>query len=219
LIQIKKEEAKEKNITGISIMYLLNLTIDQNGSIHLFTSIWLTLIILIVISIYIIYISKRHWAKLEKITLDIPFGIGTVDLIPDQSQQKAAWSLYIELVTRIAIQPLNKDEGLIREAMSSLYSLFPTTRQILRDVGPEAGIKENTVGGIAIKVLNVGLRPFLAKWHPLLQEWEAKIPDGVSQKEHEKNWTKEIELRNEIEKLRKELIVYSESLAKIAQIE
>jgi len=59
----------------------------------------------------------------------------------------------------------------------------------------------------------------LAKWHPLLQEWEAKIPDGVSQKEHEKNWTKEIELRNEIEKLRKELIVYSESLAKIAQIE
>lgn len=90
---------------------------------------------------------------------------------PDPTTRKAAWELYVELVTRVAIEPLQLNHGLLRESLSSLYSLFPTTRQILRQAGPGVGASRHSVGGIAIAVLNKGLRPFLAKWHPLLLVW------------------------------------------------
>jgi hypothetical protein len=39
-------------------------------------------------------------------------------------------------VTRIAVVSLGPDEGLLREALASLHSLFAITRDILRRYGP-----------------------------------------------------------------------------------
>jgi hypothetical protein len=201
-------------------MELLNLSINSQGNIQSNINIRFLLIIfaLALVFLYILYQKKISYANVEKITVSIPFGIGSVDIVPDQAEQNAAWSLYVELVTRIAVQPLKQDEGLLREALSSLYSLFPTTRQILKDVGPEAGVSKDSVGGIAIAVLNLGLRPFLAKWHPLLQEWEVKLKGEVSTKKHEKNWSEEKKLREEIDQLRMQLNQYAEALMQIAKI-
>lgn len=46
-----------------------------------------------------------------------------------------AWAFYVELTTRIAIQPLAPGHGLLREALNSLYTLFTEMRKILRDAG------------------------------------------------------------------------------------
>lgn len=73
-------------------------------------------------------------------------------------------------------------------------------------------------GGIAIAVLNNGLRPFLSRWHPLLQEWEAQKGDGVSPAAHEKAWDREPALRAELEALRKDLEQYANALAEIAGV-
>jgi hypothetical protein len=199
-------------------MELLNVSISQNCNLQFNINILLIIIICLVILIIVLYINKNSKTKLKKLTVNVPFGIGSVELTPDATERNAAWSLYIELITRIAVQKLRDDEGLVREALSSLYSLFPTTRQILKDAGPNAGISRNSVGGIAIDVLNIGLRPFLAKWHPLLQEWEAKRAENISLKEHEKSWPRERELRGEIETLRSELKLYAEALERIADI-
>ena len=156
----------------------------------------------------------------KKVSLSLPFGIGKVEWEVDQTQHEAAWSLYVELVTRIAVEPLEADEGLMREALNSLYSLFGTTREILKEAGPNVGISINSVGGIAIAVLNRGLRPFLAKWHPLLQTYEARRPhNNLSLKEHEQQWSEEGKLRDELEKLRQDLKQYANALAKIAGVE
>ncbi len=155
----------------------------------------------------------------KKVSVSLPFGIGSVEWEVDQTQSRAAWSLYIELVTRIAVEPLKADEGLVREALNSLYSLFGTTREILKTAGPDVGIALNSVGGIAIAVLNRGLRPFLAKWHPLLQTYEARRPPHLSPKEHEQHWSEEGKLRNELEQLRQDLNQYANALAKIAGVE
>ncbi len=53
------------------------------------------------------------------------------------------------------------------------------------------------MGGIAIAVLNRGLRPLLSKWHPLLQAWEAQCSSDISPKKHEQDWEKEAQFRNE----------------------
>ncbi|MFN6236143.1 hypothetical protein, partial [Microcystis sp.] len=117
---------------------------------------------------------KGDPAVLKKVSVSLPFGIGSAEWEADPTERRAAWSLYVELVTRIAVEPLEGEEGLLREALNSLYSLFGTTGEILKEAGPDVGASRNSVGGIAIAVLNRGLRRFLAKWHPRLQVWEAK---------------------------------------------
>lgn len=162
---------------------------------------------------------KADPTVLKKVSVSLPFGIGSAEWQSDNTERRAAWSLYVELVTRIAVQSLELDEGLLREALNSLYSLFGTTRQILKEAGPDVGASLNSVGGIAIAVLNRGLRPFLAKWHPRLQAWEVKRPVDRSAKEHEQQWAEELELRNALASLRDELEKYSLALAEIAGVE
>lgn len=161
---------------------------------------------------------KRDPAKLKKVSVSIPFGIGSAEWEADLTERKAAWSLYIELVTRIAIHPLEINEGVLREALTSLHGLFATTREILKAAGPDVGASHDSVGGIAIAVLTDGLRPFLAKWHPRLQAWEAQRPPHLSPKEHEQQWSEEPKLRAELESLRKELEQYANALAIIAGV-
>lgn len=161
---------------------------------------------------------KKNPAVLKKVSVSLPFGIGSAEWEADPTERNAAWSLYIELVTRIAVQSLEVEQGTVREAMNSLYSLFSTTREILKQAGPDVGASHNSVGGIAITVLNNGLRPFLSKWHPLLQTWEAKRSTDVSLKEHEKLWSEEPKLRQELELLRSNLEKYSDALADIAGV-
>ena len=161
---------------------------------------------------------KHDPAVLKKVTVSLPFGIGSASWEADPTERNAAWELYVELVTRVSVQSLDPQEGLVREAMNSLYSLFGSTREILRKAGPKVGASHDSVGGIAIAVLNNGLRPFLSKWHPLLLEWEEKKSDGVSSQTHEKSWEQEIIVRGELDSLRKNLEEYSNALAQISGI-
>lgn len=82
---------------------------------------------------------KGDPAVLKKVSVSLPFGIGSAEWQADNTERRAAWSLYVELVTRIAVQSLEIDEGLLREALNSLYSLFGTTRQVLKEAGPTSG--------------------------------------------------------------------------------
>jgi len=161
---------------------------------------------------------KGDPAVLKKVSVSLPFGLGSAEWQSDDTQRRAAWSLYVELVTRIAVQSLELDEGLLREALNSLYSLFGTTRQVLKDAGPDVGASHNSMGGVAIAVLNIGLRPFLAKWHPRLQAWEVQRPADRSAKDHELQWIEEIELRIALADLRQELEKYSVALGEIAGV-
>ncbi len=164
---------------------------------------------------------KQDSAKLKKVSVNLPFGIGGTEWEPDDTERKAAWSLFVELVTRVTIQPLEPqtEQGLLREALVSLHSLFATTREILKKAGPDIGASHKSVGGIAITVLNKGLRPFLAKWHPLLQAWEAQRPLDLSPFEYEKNWEYQAKLRSELEILRRDLEEYAIALAVIAGVD
>jgi hypothetical protein len=135
------------------------------------------------------------------LSVGLPFDLGQIEFEPDESQQKAAWELYVEVTTRIAIQPLGSDEGLMREALSSLYSIFGATREILRQAGPSVAQGPNSFGPMAIEVLNKGLRPFLAKWHPLLLSYEQKCAPDVSARDHERSWGQASEFRQELAKV------------------
>lgn len=136
---------------------------------------------------------------------------------PNDDERRAAWELYVELATRIAVVPLGPNEGLMREALSSLYALFPITRDILRTHGPVLGRPrpngEYNFAQLAVVVLNYELRPLLAHWHPALETWEAKRPTEQSRAEHESAWPAAAQLRADLEQTRERLVSYADLLA------
>ena len=163
-------------------------------------------------------------SKLDSIELDLNLFFFRIKgkWKPDQQEKKAAWELYVELVTRISVVELKKSEGILREALNSLYSLFPTTRQVLRKYGPSiASTHEDadySLARLAVNFLNYELRPILSRWHPLLQDYEEQRAKGVSIKVHEDRWDKNQELRTVLDESRKKLITYSKYLALAAGI-
>ena len=117
-------------------------------------------------------------SKLKSYTVSIDTKIikvsGTWE--PDKNEKKAAWEMYVELVTRISTVELKPEEGFLREALNSLYSIFQTTREILRKYGPSVAKpkKELSFGYLAVSILNKVLRPTLSFWHPILLDYEHK---------------------------------------------
>ncbi len=141
---------------------------------------------------------------------------------PSQLERLAAWELYIELITRISVVPLQPGEGLLREALTSLYSLFGSTREVLRRHGPDVARRHDdgvySFGELAVLVLNYELRPLLARWHPLLEQWETDRATGTSRTAHEDAWPYAGQLRERLEVTRRHLVDYADLLAAAAQV-
>lgn len=59
--------------------------------------------------------AKSDPAKIKKVSFSLPFNIGSVEWEADRTERRATWSLYVELITRIAVQTLETDQGLLRK--------------------------------------------------------------------------------------------------------
>jgi hypothetical protein len=136
---------------------------------------------------------------------------------PNNVERVAAWELYVELITRISVVPLAPNEGLLREALTSLHSLFGATREILRRHGPAVAEPkrsgEYNFGWLAVAMLNFAVRPALARWHPQLSHWETQRPEDRSPVDHEHAWPQSAALRGELDQLRQALAVYARVFA------
>ncbi len=122
---------------------------------------------------------------------------------PSEPDKKAAWELYIELLTRITTQPLGENDGDEKAALESVYSLFPTTRSIIKENGRDC--IEFTK--LAIVVLNQKVRPFTAKWH------RASLAHGLDSPELRKQF------REELREVQSLLRIYTGMLAQMAGVE
>jgi hypothetical protein len=122
---------------------------------------------------------------------------------PQDEDRSAAWDLYVELLTRITIQPLSQHEGNETAALTSVYSLFDLTRETLKSNGRHC--IEFTK--IAIVVLNQIIRPFTAKWHRKSLEGAFQDPNECQQ------------FRSELSELQRKLRTYTKMLADMAGVE
>jgi hypothetical protein len=164
--------------------------------------------------------------KLTSVTvkLQLPY-IGAIEgnWQPDEREREAAWEMYVELITRIAVVELGPGEGLLSEALGSLYTLFEATRTILRKYGPQIakskGDGQLSFGYLSVAVLNGVLRPLLTTWHPLLVDYETQRSPEVSALEHERAWKRADELRDELNGAREALYEYANVLAEVAGVQ
>ncbi|HTA98139.1 MAG TPA: hypothetical protein VK730_10920 [Solirubrobacteraceae bacterium] len=163
---------------------------------------------------------------IKKITVAFEFPLSPIKLSadwePGEHEREAAWEMYVELATRVTVVELPADRGLVREALNSYYSLFATTREILKKYGPKVarpqGKGSTSFGQLAIVILNELLRPFLSEWHPALQDWETRRGEQESSLSHERSWKHHGEIRDALERTRVQLELYASYLAEVAEV-
>ncbi|ESS67840.1 hypothetical protein MGMO_156c00080 [Methyloglobulus morosus KoM1] len=146
----------------------------------------------------------RNWLEnwdMTSLKISTPFL--EMEWRPQDEDKAAAWELYIELLTRIATQPLDPTHGDEKTALDSVYSLFEITRQVLKNNSRKC----TEFTKIAIVVLNQVIRPFTAKWH------------GLSTLGAFNDSTRRKEFRVELEMLQIILRKYTKMLADMAGVE
>ena len=158
--------------------------------------------------------------RLVNVRLDLKLpGIGGIQGTwePDESEVRAAWELYVEMVTRTPLGELSPADGSARESLSSIYSLFDTTRALLRSYGPSVarpgGGRQLSLGYLAVSMLNLVLRPLLSKWHPRLQGWE-----WANLETSEREWPDRSEFLKDLDMVREQLEQYAGLFAEVAGV-
>lgn len=141
----------------------------------------------------------------------------------DEKEKQAAWEFYVELSTRALIVNTDIRKGYFRELLTSYYSFFKKSRDILISGGEKmAYSKEDesiSFAVIVIYVLNYILRPFLSKWHPQLEIHENSKPENVSVKIHEENWDLQEEFLKELKEVKDALLSLEAHLAILLKIQ
>jgi len=164
--------------------------------------------------------------KIQPLNVNLPFGLGGANIVVTEAQQKVAWALYVELATRVAGVKLESGMGSACEALNSMHSLFETTRSVLRAEGPAAANGPESVGPIAINILNTELRPFLVKWYAALSSFENQQTE-VQREQYggkitividESRWPERDAFYQALEENRQSMLEYIEILARIAGV-
>ena len=158
---------------------------------------------------------RRFWGvtRLTELTITVP-QLSELKFVVNNESRQVAWQFYIEVVTRVSTQPLGDGDGSIRETLTSLHGLFATTRDILRASRPSIPASSGlTVEHLAVTMLNLHLRPFLAKWHPRLREFETENPDCG-----ESSWPQNQTCRRELRQMQKGLVDFALGFASLAGV-
>jgi hypothetical protein len=98
--------------------------------------------------------AYRRAAQLTEVKVTIP-QFSELTFVVNNDARQVAWKLFVESTTRIATPPLDADKGIVREALSSLYSLFAVTRETLKNSRPSvASSGSQTVEHLGITMLS-----------------------------------------------------------------
>ncbi|MDM8548777.1 hypothetical protein QUF72_01815 [Desulfobacterales bacterium HSG2] len=122
---------------------------------------------------------------------------------PREADRNAAWELYVELLTRVTTRELDTGEGDEETALQSIYSIFGTTRNVIKHYGRDC--LEFTK--IAVLILNQVINPFTAKWHKLQMENAFQTKEGCHK------------FRKELSELQPKLRNYTKMLGDMAGVE
>jgi hypothetical protein len=143
----------------------------------------------------------RKFRLHDRLKIKTPFL--ETEVIFEDVDRKAAWELYVELVTRVTTQPLDQVYGDEAAALTSVHTIFESTREVLR----KNGVRCYQFSRIAVLMLNQVVRPFTTKWHEKSVSGELANADEQSR------------FRAELTALQEDLLNYTALLAEMAGVE
>jgi hypothetical protein len=187
-------------------------------------SLWVWVAIGLVVFVVLVLRLRHSGKPYQIIQLDIHLGnIGAVQLKPNWEDIQIAHKIWTELVTRKAAIPIDPDNDVIAEVYDSWYALFQRIRQLISDIPSQCIRREKstqTLVGIAVDTLNLGLRPHLTRWQATYRNWWKQTESDLATKspqEHQKEFPEYAELIAEMIVVNQQLVQYAGELRKIVR--
>lgn len=114
----------------------------------------------------------RRW---EAVEADVRLGgIGSVRLRPNAEDIQIAHGAWVELATRKAALPFDREHDVIDDVYNSWYELFGQMRQLAKQF-PAHKLRSNQDSremlDLLVEALNKGLRPHLTRWQARFRRW------------------------------------------------
>ena len=126
----------------------------------------------IVVALWILRAQLPFTTQVTSIKVELPL-VGKLEMALTPAERNFLWRFFVELSTRVSTHSLGAQEGILREALKSLYDLYSVARSELSSAPPAAlPLTDIAARAYVIQILNKYLRPFLSRWHPLLSAWE-----------------------------------------------
>ena len=165
---------------------------------------------LVISALFVAYARRADVLTLSEVTINVP-EFAEMKFAVNSEYRQVAWKLFVETLTRVATQPLDSESGSLREALTSLNTLFKETRDLLKNMRPSKPTADITVEVFAATMLNREIRPFLSKWHVELQVFE-----DANKSRPDIYWEQNATCRKELEALRHRLLSYTKAFGELA---
>lgn len=213
--------------TNVKEIIRLSYDLDK-PSITLESNWWLLGGIVLLIVLYFIF-KRQLRRRVENIftsetSFEIKTGLITFNKKIKRNYQNLhiANRIYIELVTRKAAIPIDKDKDVLIEIYTSWYTLFKIIREEIKNLPGEFLINNDSSKALidlTIEILNKGLRPHLTQFQAEFKKWydhEVKQDTGnkLSPQEIQKKYPKFKELTDSMLDVNATLKQYSDQLKK-----
>lgn len=209
----------------LQVTELLNVEFNTKG-LDVFISVWALIGVVVAFATAAGFYSasSRGWFRWRVEEAQINLGkIGHIKIKPNADDIQIAHRAWIELVTRKAGLPFDKQNDVITDIYDSWYTLFACMRDLAKEV-PADRIRtnENTRKLVVLLVdaLNQGLRPHLTKWQARFRRWYSarleEFPERSPQ-EIQEGFPQYDELVSDLQVVNEQLVEYEQFIRKIAQ--
>lgn len=173
--------------------------------------------------VYHYYFMRRRLPSWSVVEAQVQLGgIGTVKIRPSYDDIQVAHKAWVELVTRKAALPFDKDHDVISEVYNSWYALFQEMRSLTKTIPAEKvrGSKDTQeLVRLLVDALNKGLRPQLTQWQARFRHWyedALKKSTEKSPQEIQRDFPHYQELVDDLIKVNKQLVEYADVIRRIA---
>lgn len=207
---------------SINIIESLYSSVIQTTNIMLASQLLMGVGLGILLCLGILLFLRFRRINVKTVTVALPFSLGNITYELTDQSRVIAWKMYVQLKTRKAALPFDKDSDVIIEVYDSLYELFPIVRDLLSQLPLKEIKRKESVADLLIRVQNFGLRPHLTKWQSDFRKWwqlamSIKANKDRSPQQIQADYPKYVELVEDLQRMNVELNSYADSLLLIAR--
>jgi hypothetical protein len=186
-------------------------------------SVFLVLLAFSCVGWAIYHYRRRKLPSWSVVEADIQLGgIGKVKIRPSYEDIQVAHKAWVELVTRKAALPFDKEHDVISEVYNSWYALFQEMRNLAKTIPAERVRRSKDTQELVrllVDALNKGLRPHLTQWQARFRHWyedALKKSTEKSPQEIQRDFPQYQELVDDLIKVNEQLVEYAEVIRRIA---
>jgi hypothetical protein len=200
---------------------LLTVTVNKS-SVQIVISVWLIVLAIVIPLLWLVWRKVSHRFKSD-VEMEIKLGgIGKVSIKPNHEVRQIAHQAWVELKTRKAGLPIDKDNDVISDIYDSWYLLFKEIRALTRSI-PASKLKDpdtKKLVELLIDTLNDGLRPHLTLWRAKYERWYDKAVaksehDDLTPQDIQSRYSQYQELVDDMMKINKQLVEYTKEIKKL----